>query len=1239
MHRGEYMFRKKLKKADGAKFDTSLLLDNSPQVSDDYSDEAEILHYKIKTEGVKNIAVVASFGAGKSSAIETYLSMRRKGEEEKNTYTKISLASFNDTEYKESDVERSILQQLLYSQPKRKLPNSRVERTTATSKKWSVFLALVILVFIVSSVLFGLQMSKLFLHRIKWLNWIFLICSSISFFILTCIVLHFRKLRSIKYKDFEIEMRKDGEDQVQSGQSLINKFVDEVLYFFESTEINLVIFEDLDRLADEKSSAIFVKLRELNTIINNSHQRKGKVTFLYAVKDDMIKKQEERAKFFEFILPIVPILNPVTKALKMHEEHDRLVKKELGIALDSKIDDEKLKESKLKLDSEFINAVSIYVPNMRTLKNGFNDYIITRDRIFKDSAEGRLQNENLFALCLYKNLYPDDYARLEQDKGLIPIVMDKSHLISDEVKVSQELILKLQEFLKKVDAEHLKNFEELKSILWGQICEKGNAHSSKPLVAFGTIKTFQGFDFSTIKHQSSGYYNNYAINLPENFAMPNGDSYVEREQIILAKTKESKERIAAQIEKEQQNIVKYETMSLNELIKKRGIDFHFRIAGDKETTKAYLAELKNISVDRQEENNLQLFNKNSKQLGYLKFLIQNGYIDENYMEYTSSYKSTLISATDESFIRKVQQGEQVFTHKIDNPGSVFNQLRVKSFADSAILNNTVLANLKLLKEQSKKNEKYQTIRTLLNQEQADEAISTFIQTNNDNKVLEFLEEIIDGKTKICGRLLASELVKAKKDLVVIALIEGVKDYKAHNIENKITGYINEAENYEEIFNRVNINKTKKFLMQIQPRIGALNNTRSEITSYIIENSFYAINVANLKIVCGVDGAGGDFFEANYAFVSVNSKLKEHVDANANEYVKSVLASEEIPNGREDCAVAVDFLNRAGVTLPQKIQIIQKYGFIVDSIDGYNTELHSFLLQHDRVKPTWKNVIFARMKSSGLNDVLKSFIVRNAGKIEDAFEFSSDSDGNGTDGSVAQDICRTLFVELANAEYTSEERPGLVIVAEKIDFAFELTNEYGRDDNLAVFIDAGNISYNNGDLSQLLTKPKSLCKYVKKYNAEINEEFEDFFEEIDAQGLKALMLDDQIPVGTKQMLITEYSSKMTAVSGFEKQYYNVIQQNNLSIPIVLLMRFKSSALTKDEKQNLAVLTNDREEAMELFREYMECIMPQLQPENKEVKIYTQNIQERELLELYSQASGRRLGRGRDGTTIAVKKLGK
>lgn len=78
------------------------------------------------------------------------------------------------------------------------------------------------------------------------------------------------------------------------------------MYFFEVTKYRIVFFEDLDRLND---ISIFVHLRELNNLLNNDDSIKEKpIVFIYAVKDNIFTK-EDRTKFFDFIIPVIPVIN------------------------------------------------------------------------------------------------------------------------------------------------------------------------------------------------------------------------------------------------------------------------------------------------------------------------------------------------------------------------------------------------------------------------------------------------------------------------------------------------------------------------------------------------------------------------------------------------------------------------------------------------------------------------------------------------------------------------------------------------------------------------------------------------------------------------------------------------------------------------------------------------------------------------------------------------------------------
>ena len=76
--------------------------------------------------------------------------------------------------------------------------------------------------------------------------------------------------------------------------------------FFDTTKYDVVIFEDLDRLNNNR---IFIKLREINQIINNCLADRQPLKFIYAVRDELFSSAESRTKFFDFVMPVIPAMD------------------------------------------------------------------------------------------------------------------------------------------------------------------------------------------------------------------------------------------------------------------------------------------------------------------------------------------------------------------------------------------------------------------------------------------------------------------------------------------------------------------------------------------------------------------------------------------------------------------------------------------------------------------------------------------------------------------------------------------------------------------------------------------------------------------------------------------------------------------------------------------------------------------------------------------------------------------
>ena len=408
----------------------------------------DALHWALNEPKINNIAITGYFGSGKSSFWESYIKQVKENNLDDREIINISLAKFSckcdknfkcdenssekskydvkpsDSGYKvfsgeeisdydqwriyqeqkkneeelEIEIERGILEQILYSVENEEIPASRFKKIKDLSKETKILYSLIILS-LITCISFFLGHEKIE-QIINQHTLTFIICCLLLSFCIYLILPFFNSfhLSKVSYHEFDIHFE-------DNKGSLFSQNIAELVYFFDRMEKKqIVVFEDLDRF---KSTTIFSKLRELNHILNNNSNKKNKsIKFIYMIRDDIFSKYE-RTKFFDFIVPIVPVLTKDNAAGYIFDNMPYL-KEDLG--------------------DEYINDISIFLSDLRMLKNCENEY-----QIYKETNEKflqkKLEKENqkleksvcqwIFSLILYKNLYPKDFQKLLQHEGLL----------------------------------------------------------------------------------------------------------------------------------------------------------------------------------------------------------------------------------------------------------------------------------------------------------------------------------------------------------------------------------------------------------------------------------------------------------------------------------------------------------------------------------------------------------------------------------------------------------------------------------------------------------------------------------------------------------------------------------------------------------------------------------------------------------------------------------------------------
>ncbi|MDY5128251.1 hypothetical protein ACRQF6_05915 [Actinotignum sp. GS-2025f] len=466
----------------------------------------EALEDALENRAIRNIALSGNYGVGKSSVL------RELGRRLDGRVVELSLSTLAPVKVSKDDVEvppqaltptnriqKEIVKQLLYREDPRKTPASRFRRIE-TFHWWREAGIAALLGFVVAIIFLLTGWTSKIVSAIPALvglnAWVHLGVWAVA----TGVVLSTRRLC---YGKLRIKQFTAGAATVtldDTSVSYFDQYLDEIVYFFEASDLDVVIFEDIDRFND---SHIFETLRTLNNLLNTSPQIKEPIRFIYAIRDsifDRIWLKEEgrdfetspsatedsalaeavranRTKFFDLVIPVVPFIT--------HRSA-----RDLATQVMAQIDH--------KVDQGLLDLASKYVPDMRLLKNIRNEFIVFRDRIF--SGEGKeldLSETELFAMMLYKSTHLTDFENIRLGKSNLDVLYELSrNLVAENIKQIETDCWLLRYRLDQIDG--VKNHsEELGKWLLGHMLRTARAIGYDDPTSTGSFE-FDGETFDSI---------------------------------------------------------------------------------------------------------------------------------------------------------------------------------------------------------------------------------------------------------------------------------------------------------------------------------------------------------------------------------------------------------------------------------------------------------------------------------------------------------------------------------------------------------------------------------------------------------------------------------------------------------------------------------------------------------------------------------------------------------------------
>lgn len=924
---------------------------NNPQ----YSTVLDIAN-KIGNTDVKNIALTGPYGAGKSSIIRT-LERDFPGA----NYLNISLATLEDDTFFEDNpnqksnikskdeinhlIEYSILQQIIYKEKAQKLRQSRLKRIQNISwAKSTLFALLMVAAVIAIIVLF--QPDFLMVDTLCEM----FACSDIWKKIWDTLCLFYLIVISIFIAEYIIEAThnsrinklnlKDGEIGIEENNSIFNKHLDEIIYFFEVTKYNVVVIEDLDRF---DTTHIFLKLRELNQLLNASNAIRRRIVFIYAIRDDMFT-DTNRTKFFDYIATVIPVINS-SNACDM-----------LKNALSSKGVDEN------EIDDKTCRDLGLYIDDMRILYNIVDEYLQYRKKI-----DNKLILKKLLGIILYKNYFPQDFANLHYRKGFVyTIISHKTHYIEEINKAKQiELDHLEKQYLEDKDKYRSINGKELRTIYVSYFLLKtdqrilsfvnGNDKATPQQLIDDEVKflklmngEYPQFEYSN----PGGWPNPGKKNLNITFkdvekSLDNRFGYLQRlnyETEILKAEKDS-------IEKLQNTIDLSKQLSLAQLLRKHDI-------------KTFQSDLSNID----DKNHL------------VEFLIKEGYIDEYYYDYISYFYPGTLTQEDKEFITTLRVGKnKEYHYQLYKFESVIRELPEKSYMDGSVLNISLVKFLTEHLDERDFEFVLNKVLVCIKRRKEQEFVVEFYKAYPDCAA--FFERLFDKWPKFDMDCLYN---KEEKGEVPIQFEAFLRYVDLHDIE-KEDHYIDPqiSRNFEWINTHINTIGIDKIKNIIQTRGICFDNIMIDkvdvdLMEFISNGLYYEYTEGNLKQIVRFHSPEKiDIYEKRSLSVLLelnNSILINDVKNNISDYIKCFPPT----STDEPESSLLLILNTATLDGPTKDYLSKQTQKINNLSVVSENERKIVALGSNVVNPTWSNIIcFVSSDEENLNnDVLTTFINSN-----------------------------------------------------------------------------------------------------------------------------------------------------------------------------------------------------------------------------------------------------------------------
>jgi hypothetical protein len=353
-----------------------------------------------------------------------------------------------------------------------------------------------------------------------------------------------------------------------------------------------------------------------------------------------------------------------------------------------------------------------------------------------------------------------------------------------------------------------------------------------------------------------------------------------------------------------------------------------------------------------------------------KIFISKGYITEEYKDYITLFVPGNLTKEDNEFIFAVRSDEKLpYDFKLKKIENIVKKLNVNDYETNSILNFDLLDYL-IRNDYSVEIIK---IIELLNEKDEEmlQFVDKFIEQYDSG--IEFIELLIENSDKLWKKIYNKLGNKEYIDSWVMRFL--LNEKSLNNIDENFKEYIKRHEDIdkyvadEEIDNVINSLKILKIKLDNIQKISNEN-----FIEQIYLNELYELNITMIKLMLLLNNIElKEFGDKNLTIILTNNELKllkNYVLNNFEEYYDSCYS---LNNSCEDEEIAIiEIIQNEDISLDIRKKIIKNEKFNQYNIENINRELVDTIIDEDKLKVSYDNILSVFVK----DNELKTNVVNN-----------------------------------------------------------------------------------------------------------------------------------------------------------------------------------------------------------------------------------------------------------------------